>query len=195
MFGRSVAYAERFAQHETPRPRSSSFRLVHAFTVYNGTLRERAFLCGYGKDYAAAFGGLGRRIRFAGCVPSMFLTACKNDAYFSPKQLDKKVGRRNSMENGETAPQCTQCGRFPIQDQADFSVVKVEGPFNSRFYVRHDVDVCIRKELNADVVLSSRTDTSFQSLMNCDVCTCKELYAERRAVRWHGHYFPERHEL
>ena len=41
MFGRSVANAERFAQHETPRPRSSSFRLVHAFTIYNGTLRER----------------------------------------------------------------------------------------------------------------------------------------------------------
>ena len=23
----------------------------------------------------------------------------------------------------------------------------------------------------------------------------QELYAERRAVRWHGHYFQERHEL
>ena len=69
MFGQSVVYAKRFAQYETPRPRSSSFRLVHAFTIYNCTVREGAFLCGYGKDYAAAIRGLGRRMRFAGCVP------------------------------------------------------------------------------------------------------------------------------
>ena len=52
-----------------PRDRSTSFRLVHAFTVHNGTVRDRAFLCGYGKDYAAAIRGPGRRTRFTGSVP------------------------------------------------------------------------------------------------------------------------------
>ena len=47
----------------------------------------------------------------------------------------------------------------------------------------------------SDVVLSSRTDTSLQSVMKCDVCIRKELRAECRTVRWHGHFFPERHEL
>ena len=39
------------------------------------------------------------------------------------------------MENGETAPICTQFGRFPIQDQADNRAVKVEGPFDSEIHV------------------------------------------------------------
>ena len=57
------------------------------------------------------------------------------------------------------------------------------------------LDFCILKDLNADVVLSGVTDIAFQSVMNCDVCIRKDLNAERRAVRCHGHYFPERHEL
>ena len=43
-------------------------------------------------------------------------------------------------------------------------------------------DVCIRKELNADVVLSGGTDNTFQSVMNREVCIRKELYAECRIV-------------
>ena len=43
-------------------------------------------------------------------------------------------------------------------------------------------DVCIRKELNADVVLSGGTDNTFQSVMNSDDCIRKELYAECRIV-------------
>ena len=39
-------------------------------------------------------------------------------------------------------------------------------------------DVCIRKELGADVVLSCGIGNTFQNVTNCDVCTCKELYAE-----------------
>ena len=42
--------------------------------------------------------------------------------------------------------------------------------------------VCIRKDLDAHVVLSSCTDISFQSVMNCEVCIRKELYAECRVV-------------
>ena len=41
---------------------------IHAFTIYDGTVRERAFLCGNCKDYAA-FCGPGRHMRFAECVP------------------------------------------------------------------------------------------------------------------------------
>ena len=61
------------------------------------------------------------------------------------------------MGNGETAPSCscTQCGRFLIQDQADFSVVKDVDSCVMK------CDVCIRKDLNADVVLSGDTDISF----------------------------------
>ena len=43
-------------------------------------------------------------------------------------------------------------------------------------------DVCSRRELNADVVLSGGTDISFQSVVNCQACIRKELYAERRVV-------------
>ena len=39
-------------------------------------------------------------------------------------------------------------------------------------------DVCSRKELNADVVLSGGTDISFQSVMNSDVCIRKESNAD-----------------
>ena len=43
-------------------------------------------------------------------------------------------------------------------------------------------DVCSRRELNADVVLSGGTDISFQSVMNFQACIRKELYAESRVV-------------
>ena len=43
-------------------------------------------------------------------------------------------------------------------------------------------DVFIRKELNADVVLSGGTVNTFQSVMKRDVCVRKELYAECRIV-------------
>ena len=43
-------------------------------------------------------------------------------------------------------------------------------------------EVCIRKDLSADRVLSGVTDIAFQSVKNCDVCSCKELYAECRVV-------------
>ena len=43
-------------------------------------------------------------------------------------------------------------------------------------------DVCIRKDLNPLVVLSGGTDISFQSVMNCEVCIRKGLYAECRVV-------------
>ena len=38
--------------------------------------------------------------------------------------------------------------------------------------------VCIRKELNADVVLPGGTDISLQSVMKYDGCIRKELYAD-----------------
>ena len=58
----------RFSVLLNTRPRNR--RRVHAFAVYDGTVRERAFLCGYGRDYATAIRGPGGHVRFAGCVPS-----------------------------------------------------------------------------------------------------------------------------
>ena len=43
-------------------------------------------------------------------------------------------------------------------------------------------DVCIGKELNADVVRSGCKDNTFRSVMNSDDCIRKELYAECRIV-------------
>ena len=58
----------------------------------------------------------------------------------------------------------------------------MEGPFNSQIFLCHEHDVCIRKDLNAHVVLSSCTGISFQSVMNCQACNRIELNAESRIV-------------
>ena len=76
MFGQSVAYAERFARHETPRPRSSSFRLVHAVTVYNGTVRgARVFMAATARITLLLSVVLVAVFGLPDVSPSMFLTA------------------------------------------------------------------------------------------------------------------------
>ena len=53
-----------------PRDRDPVLFVWYTLLLFTTVLYESArFLCGHGKDYAAAIRGLGRRMRFAGCVP------------------------------------------------------------------------------------------------------------------------------